>query len=70
MFYKDILDYDTQLKEEGKIEGEIKGKIEGKEETIRVAIRNKAPFALLEAMAEDAKMPRKRLDELIAQAAV
>ena len=32
MFYKDILDYDTQLKEEGKREGKIEGKREGKRE--------------------------------------
>jgi len=29
MLYKDILDYDTQLKEEGKIEGKIEGITEG-----------------------------------------
>jgi len=30
MFYKDIIDYDTQLKQEGKVEGIREGKREGK----------------------------------------
>jgi len=62
MLYKDILDYDTQLKEEGKIEGA--------EKTISVAIRSKAPFSLIEAMAKEAKISKKRLDELMTHAAV
>jgi len=32
MHYKDILDYDTQLKEEGKAEGKVEGRAEGKVE--------------------------------------
>ena len=32
MFYKDILDYDTQLKAEGRAEGRAEGKAEGKAE--------------------------------------
>ncbi|MCL2378721.1 MAG: hypothetical protein FWC77_06320, partial [Defluviitaleaceae bacterium] len=66
MFYKDILDYDTQLKEEGK----TAGKIEGAEQTISVAIRNKAPIALIEAMAKEANVPQERLNELLKQIAV
>ena len=32
VFYKDILDYDTQLRQEGKAEGKAEGKVEGKAE--------------------------------------
>jgi len=83
MFYKEfVMDYDRQLKEEakylgrlegiqeGKLEGIQEGKLEGAEATITVAIKSKAPYSLLEAMAKEANLPRTRLDELMAQAAV
>jgi len=61
MFYKDFLDYDTQLLAEGRAEGEARGA----ENTISVAIRNKVPFSILETMAKESNVSRQRLDELI-----
>ena len=74
MFYKDILDYDTQLKAEGRAEGKAEGKAEGRaegaENAICAAIRVKVPFPLIEAMAKEANISKKRLDELMKQVAV
>ena len=75
MFYKEfVMDYDRQLKEEakylGRLEGRLEGQLEGAEATITVAIKSKAPYSLIEAMAKEANLPRTRLDELMAQAAV
>jgi len=61
MFYKDILDYDTQLREEGKVEG----KIEGFERAIYTAIRANASLALIETLAAEAKISKTKLNEII-----
>ena len=77
MFYKDFLDYDTQLLAEGRAEGEAKGRAEGRaegrvegeargaENTINVAIRSKVPFSIIETMAKESNVSRQRLDELM-----
>jgi len=64
MFYKDILDYDTQLREEGKVEG----KMEGFEKAIYTAIRANASLVLIEALAAEANISKARLNEMISQA--
>jgi len=78
MFYKDFLNYDTQLLAEGRAEGEAigeaigeaRGRAEGAESTINVAIRSNVPFSIIETMAKESNVSRQRLDELMQQAAV
>ena len=78
VFYKDILDYDTQLRSEGRAEGraegeakgEAKGEVKGVEKAICIAIQNNAPLSLIEAMAKEANISKKRLDDLIGQVTV
>ena len=61
MFYKDFLDYDTQLIQEGLAQG----KAEGVERAIIIAIQNNAPMSLILAMAEEAGIPHSRIEELL-----
>jgi len=74
VFYKDFMDYDMQLRtegiEKGREEGIIEGISEGIEKAIRIAIQNNAPLSLIEAMAKEANISQKRLDDLICQAAL
>jgi len=70
MFYKDFLDYDTQLLKEGEARGEARGETRGAEKTISIAIQNNVPLLAIEAMAKEANITRHRLDELLAQVAV
>ena len=62
MFYKNFLDYDTQLISQGKAEGV--------ESSILIAIQNNVPFHVIEMMAKQAGISPHRLDELLQQAAV
>ena len=62
VFYKDILDYDTQLREEGEAKGG--------EKAICVAIRSNVPLAVIETMAKETNVSQKRLSELLEQVAV
>ena len=69
MFYKEYMDYEKQLWHQGKAEGEAIGKAEGKaegaEQTICVAIRNNAPYPIIEAMAEEVGISKERLESLM-----
>jgi len=61
MFYKDFLDYDAQLRAEGRDEGEAKGA----EAAIRIAIQTGAPSSLVNAMAKGLNISSERVDELM-----
>ena len=69
MFYKDFLDYDTQVRAE--VEEQVREEFisQGILEAIKLAIQNNAPISLIEAMAQKANLPPKRLDELMSQIA-
>lgn len=62
MFYKDFLDYDVQLFQQGKAEGI--------EETIRIAINNNAPMSIIKAIAEASNIPQSRINQLLQEATV
>jgi len=64
VFYKDFLDYDTQLR----AEGEARGEARGIEKAIYIAIQNNAPLSLIEAMAKEANISKQRLEDLTCQA--
>ena len=74
VFYKDFLDYDTQLEKEAEARGEERGLERGMERglerTLQLAIQNNAPISLLQAVAKDAGISQRRLEELMAQVAV
>ena len=73
MFYKDFMDYDKQLRYQiraegeaiGEAKGEAKGKVEGVEQTICAAIRNNAPYPIIEAMAKEVGISKERLENLM-----
>jgi len=86
MYYKEIFDYDYQLRQEarnegiaegeargearGKARGKAEGKAEGTEKTIFAAIKKQLPRALVESLASDVDVSLERVEELYALATV
>jgi len=70
VFYKDFMNYDKQVWTEGWEEGKEEGWEKCAEKSVMVAIRNKAPVALIEAMAKEVNITKDRLDQLMTEVVV